>query len=236
MIYFQIKEEVKKMELNRKHYSRLRLIMQTRYYEELVDAIDLELFHWKLVETNISTEARVFRPGVVLSDLGRQQLAAFSAKVKEERSPHHVLGSKLATYLRLENKRFTYENIEFSHIRGIDGGRIIVRPDVFSIVPTYNKSTIAPMVHEIKVSRSDFLVDIKKPEKRSTYSAVAEKVYYVAPKGMIKPEEIPLGYGFMEYEADLDRFETVIKAKKHKIEMNEEFYLNLVVKGYQRKE
>lgn len=220
------------MELTRKHHSRMRMIMQMRYYEELTDAIDLELFHWKLIETNTSPEARSFRPGVVLSDLGRQKLAEFSAKVKVERSPHHELGAALASHLRKELKRFTYENIEFSHIRNAQGGKISVRPDVFSILPTYNKDNIAPMVHEIKVSRSDFLTDIKKPEKRGTYSLIAEKVYYVAPAGMLKPEEIPVGYGFMEYDKEREQFTTIIKPKKKKIIMEEQFFLNLIVKGY----
>jgi len=218
------------MELNRKHYARLRLIMTSSYYQELKDSIDLELYSMDLIKVN--SGGTTWRSVVELTEKGRKSLAEFVARIKKERSPHHELAARLAEYLRINDSRFTYENIEFSNIRCEQGGKICVRPDVFSIKPTYNKKNLSPMVHEIKVSRSDFLTDIKKPEKRGTYYLIAEKVFYVAPKGMIKQEEIPEGFGFIEYDQEKNRFETIIKAKKHKINMDDEYYLNLIVKGY----
>lgn len=217
------------MELNRKHYARLRLIMTSNYYQELKDSIDLELYSMDLIKVN--SGGTTWRSVVELTEKGRKSLAEFVTKVKEERSPHHELGSKLAEYLKTTENRFTYENIEFGINTGL-GGKICVRPDVFSIIPTYNKKKLLPIVHEIKVSRSDFLTDIKKPEKRGTYYLIAEKVFYVAPMGMLKADEIPEGFGFMEYDKEKDKFITVIKPKKHKIEMTDEYFLNLIVKGY----
>ena len=49
---------------------------------------------------------------------------------------------------------------------------------------------------EIKISRSDFLVDSKK-KKHSAHESGANYFYYVCPKGMINPSEIEKKYGLI---------------------------------------
>ncbi len=51
---------------------------------------------------------------------------------------------------------------------------------------------------EIKTSRSDFLVEIKKPTKRRCALLVSNYFYFIAPKGMLKIEEIPAECGLIE--------------------------------------
>lgn len=51
---------------------------------------------------------------------------------------------------------------------------------------------------EIKISRSDFLSEVKKPSKRRQAMAFSNKFYFVAPAGLLKPEEIPCDSGLME--------------------------------------
>jgi hypothetical protein len=53
---------------------------------------------------------------------------------------------------------------------------------------------------EVKVTRADFRRDTD--EKRAAWFAVADRFAYVAPVGMIKPEELPQGTGLMEYNPD----------------------------------
>lgn len=53
---------------------------------------------------------------------------------------------------------------------------------------------------EVKVSRADFKRDTD--EKRAAWFAVADRFAYVAPVGMIKPEELPEGCGLMEFDGD----------------------------------
>lgn len=238
------------MNITRKHYARLRQILLGYYHRDLKDAIDMELYAWKLISTtqdavadltvlgrngNRRTVSAPQSGNLFITDLGREKLADYTLKVKEERSPHHELASRLAVYLRKKDKRFTYENIEFSRIKNSQAQMFCVRPDVFSIVPTYNIKNLSPVVHEIKISRSDFFADINKPEKREGYGLIAEKVYYVAPSGMIREEEIPEGCGFLEYDEVKDDFKLVRKAKKNRIEMPTEFFLNLIIKGYGKK-
>lgn len=61
---------------------------------------------------------------------------------------------------------------------------------------------------EIKISRSDFLVDAKKEKHKSVDGA--NYFYYVCPTGMIKKEEIDKRYGLI-YTDDQDGWLEVIK-------------------------
>lgn len=53
-------------------------------------------------------------------------------------------------------------------------------------------------IFEIKVSRSDFLSELKKPRKRINAMELANDFYFAAPVGIIKEEEIPEGCGLVE--------------------------------------
>lgn len=54
------------------------------------------------------------------------------------------------------------------------------------------------LAFEIKVSRSDFLAELKQPEKRRLALHYSHEFYFVAPAGMIKPEELPVEAGLLE--------------------------------------
>ena len=51
---------------------------------------------------------------------------------------------------------------------------------------------------EVKVSRSDFLGDKKKCFRRHEESGMGDHRYFAAPKGLLKPEEMPDGWGLLE--------------------------------------
>lgn len=53
-----------------------------------------------------------------------------------------------------------------------------------------------------KVSRSDFQADIAKPSKRAGYAVIGEKFYYVAPEGLLRPEEMPDGADLLVARGD----------------------------------
>lgn len=52
--------------------------------------------------------------------------------------------------------------------------------------------------YEIKVSRSDWLSELKKPLKRRLGMAISNQFWFVAPAGIIKPEEVPPMCGLIE--------------------------------------
>ena len=78
-------------------------------------------------------------------------------------------------------------------------------PDVFSIRHSSVEAYLEPVVHEIKVHRSDLLGDLKKPAKRAAYLGMAGACWYVLgedAKGrpIGAPDEIPPECGVMLVE------------------------------------
>lgn len=78
-------------------------------------------------------------------------------------------------------------------------------PDVFSIRHSSVEAYLEPVVHEIKVHRSDLLGDLKKPAKRAAYLGMAGACWYVLgedAKGrpIGAPDEIPAECGVMLVE------------------------------------
>jgi hypothetical protein len=70
------------------------------------------------------------------------------------------------------------------------------RIDAFamSLYPSRNFERVA---YEVKVSHGDFVREIVAPEKREMAMSLSNRFYYVAPKGVIAPEEIPEGCGLL---------------------------------------
>ena len=64
-------------------------------------------------------------------------------------------------------------------------------PDVYSIRHTTREDLALPLVHEIKVRRADVLADLRQPDKRAAYLALASQCWYVLKAGIAEPEEIP---------------------------------------------
>ncbi len=78
-------------------------------------------------------------------------------------------------------------------------------PDVFSIRHSSVEAYLEPVVHEIKVNRSDLLGDLKKPAKRAAYLGMAGACWYVLgedAKGrpIGAPDEVPPECGVMLME------------------------------------
>ncbi len=51
---------------------------------------------------------------------------------------------------------------------------------------------------EVKTSRSDFLVDRKKAFRKEPSLGLGNFRWYATPPGLVKPEEMPLGWGLLE--------------------------------------
>lgn len=83
----------------------------------------------------------------------------------------------------------------------------IARPDVFSVRNTSVEDYLAPVVHEIKVRRSDLLSDLRKPAKRAAYLDLGSECWYVLGRdgkgrAIGEADEIPLTCGVMVAEGD----------------------------------
>lgn len=212
--------------LSRKHYSRLRYFWQGRGQgvTSLADTVDLDLVAAELI-------VRIERPfgGAYFSitPAGEKELAVEKEREIERRRPHHDLAGRLAAWLR-DQGRVTWENIELMTTM-VDGQRQAIRPDVFSMAATYDEKRINPCVHEVKISRADFLADIAKPEKRAGYAKVAEVTYYAAPAGMIDANEVPAECGLV-VEIEIGSFKIMKRPKKKRVELSTHHFMNLILK------
>ena len=88
---------------------------------------------------------------------------------------------------------------------------------------------------EVKVSRADWLRELKQPEKRTAGMRRSERFYFVAPHGLIKQEEIPPGCGLIDVKAD--RLITTVRApKRPPVEFERGFIAMILRRQYRRDE
>jgi len=83
------------------------------------------------------------------------------------------------------------------------------RIDAFHIDDTPSKG-LRRTAYEIKVSRSDFLAEVRNPVKRRFAVSMSNEFYFIAPPGIIGIEEVPLECGLIE--VDGNDWEYVVKA------------------------
>jgi len=69
------------------------------------------------------------------------------------------------------------------------------------------------IAYEIKISRADFLKELKSPEKRQWAIEISHQFYFVAPQNLIKTEEVPAGCGLLEVVEDI--LVVTLKAPMH---------------------
>lgn len=76
------------------------------------------------------------------------------------------------------------------------------------------KAMCRSVVVECKASRADFLTDAKKPFRTNPEEGLGCERFYLAPPGMIAPDELPKDWGLLEYSRKQVR--VVVKASRRK--------------------
>ena len=178
--------------------SRLRWYFQHKHSgggNTLADPTDLELSTTGMIQRVLLS----FGNTVVyaITPKGEAMLAALRDHARAQRAPHHQLGAHLAQWLAAQG-RMTWEDTTFDVV--LQSGPATARPDVLSSLITLNPDRWDPQVHEIKVSRADFLSDVRDPSKREAYFRLAPKVFYATPAGLLKKSDIPVECGWVEQD------------------------------------
>ncbi len=103
------------------------------------------------------------------------------------------------TILKLLKERHAVDHVYVEELRGGSGygGDNERRMDAWAMHHHPSKGN-KRTAYEVKVSRSDFLRDIKDPLKHRPALRFSNEFFFVAPAGMIKAEELPLYAGLME--------------------------------------
>lgn len=79
-------------------------------------------------------------------------------------------------------------------------------------------------VYEVKVARSDFVLELKRPEKRQLGMDCSTYFWFATPVGLMRPEEVPEGCGLVEFGVQRGRqggrymANVIVEAPKRRIE------------------
>ncbi len=161
------------------------------------DALELDLLAGGLLERHFDADGReTLRP----TDAGLQLLAASRRRAQAALGAHEALVAVVAREMQRAG-RIVWRRLSLrAPLDGPDGATrwAVAMPDVFSIRHTTVEALVAPVVHEIKVSRADLLADLKRPDKGRAYRALAGECWYVVREGLCDEAEVPGEYGLMQ--------------------------------------
>lgn len=193
--------------LGRTHARRLREIYRSAGWP-CQDMVEIELLAGGMLE-------RVAGPAghetLRVSNAGVAWLAATLAVNRSTLSAHEALVERVACEMvRAGRIAWRTLSLRAQLPPAAEGEKVrwcMVRPDVFSIRNTTVETYLEPIVHEIKVKRSDLLGDLRRPDKRGAYLDLGGECWYVLgcdAKGrpIGAADEIPAECGVMQLEND----------------------------------
>ena len=145
-----------------------------------------------------ASAARFGHETLRVSDAGIAVLAETLAKNRGRRDAHELLVERVAREMTRAG-RLAWRGLA---VRARVGEQWqIAMPDVFSIRHTTVEAYLEPIVHEVKVQRSDLLADLRRATKREAYLQLGGECWYVVKDGIAEPDEIPLECGVLVADA-----------------------------------
>lgn len=117
---------------------------------------------------------------------------------------HDEIGDFIAARMRKRGYPMTWSNMRCAGSCEM--------PDVLAYRSQYNH-----IVFEVKTSRSDFLVDKKKPWRQTPEAGIGTQRVYVTPAGLLNPEkDIPFGWQLWEVHHQKSR--SIVKIIKGEVQ------------------
>jgi hypothetical protein len=110
------------------------------------------------------------------------------------RLTRHITDGVCAHYAKRAEKGLCQVYRELPNTTGFDISRFI---DVY-VQFLYRMNSYRRIAYEVKISRGDFLSELRNPEKRVFALRVSEQYYFAAPTGLILPREVPEEAGLVE--------------------------------------
>lgn len=191
--------------LGRPHARRLREVYRSAGWP-CQDLLEIELLAAGLLHRVAGASGH---ETLRVSDAGVAYLAAALQRNRAALSRHEALVEQVACEM-VRAGRVTWRalSLRAQLPPGTEGAATrwcIARPDVFSIRNTSVHAYVDPIVHEIKVHRSDLLGDLRRPDKRAAYLDLGGECWYVLGcdargKAIGDASEIPVECGVMTVE------------------------------------
>ncbi len=186
--------------LGRAHLRRLKQYFRSAGWP-CHDGVDIDLLSAGLVERAAADSHGL--EALRVTDAGLRALQQYVLQTRSALDLHDALVARVAQSMVGEG-RVVFRGVSL-RARVAERWQM-TRPDVFSIRNTSHEAYLAPFIHEIKVRRADLLSDLKRPEKRAGYQAIAQQCYYVIAEGIAEPDEIPEDCGvIVARESRLER-------------------------------
>ncbi|CAN5915742.1 hypothetical protein BH11PSE13_BH11PSE13_20870 [soil metagenome] len=193
--------------LSRMHARRLREVYRSAGWP-CCDAIEVDLLAAGLLERMRSA---LGHETLRVTDRGIAHIAESLIVNRAALSAHEALVERVAREMTRAG-RIAWRNLSLrarlaGAVEGDPHRWCIARPDVFSIRNTSVEAYAQPIVHEIKVRRSDLLSDLKKPDKRAAYLDLGGECWYVLGcdargRAIGSADEIPVECGVLMLEDD----------------------------------
>ena len=172
------------------HRRRLREVYRSAGWP-CQDAIEVELLAAGLLE-------RLHQPSghetVRVTDAGIALMAETLQRNRARRDAHEELVERVAREMTRAG-RLAWRGLSLR--AKVGDAWAMAMPDVFSVRHTSVEAYLAPVVHEIKVRRSDLLSDLRSPTKRAAYLQLSSECWYVIRSGIAQVDEIPLDCGVL---------------------------------------
>ncbi len=188
--------------LGRAHARRLREIYRSAGWP-CQDLLEIELMAAGLLQRITSPEGHI---SLRVSDSGIAHLADTLQRNRSSLSKHEALVERVAREM-VRAGRVTWRGLalraQLPPTEEAGPARwCMAKPDVFSIRNTSVQEYVDPIVHEIKVHRSDLLGDLRRPEKRAAYLDLGGECWYVLGcdakgKPIASADEVPAECGVM---------------------------------------
>lgn len=192
------------------HRRRLREVYRSAGWP-CQDLLEVELLALGLLE-------RVRQPSghetVRVTDTGIALLAETLQRNRARRDAHEQLVERVARAMTREG-RLAWRGLSLR--AKVGEAWAMAMPDVYSVRHTTVEAYLAPIVHEVKVHRSDLLSDLRSPNKRAAYLQLSSECWYVIRAGIAQPDEIPPECGVLV--ASDTELEVVRPAPKRAMQM-----------------
>jgi hypothetical protein len=182
-------------ELSTAHRRRLREVWRSAGWP-CQDMLEVELLDLGLLQRLRDGDGR---ETLRVTDAGVRVLAATLQKNRAARDAHEALVERVARQM-LRAGRIVWRGLSLrAHVVAGDDTATwaMAMPDVYSIRHTTVEAYLEPAVHEIKVTRTDLLSDLRHEAKRAAYLALSSQSWYVIRQGIAQPQEIPPEFGVL---------------------------------------
>ncbi len=213
------------------HSRRLREIWRSAGWP-CQDLIEVELLAAGLLE-------RIRQPSghetLRVTDAGVAHLAETLQRNRARRDAHEDLVERVAREMTRAG-RIAWRGLSLR--AKVEDAWAMAMPDVFSIRHTTVEAYLEPIVHEVKVHRSDLLSDLRREAKRAAYLQLSSECWYVIAHGIAQPEEIPPEFGVMAAQGA--QLEVLRPAPKRPMQMSLPLWMALAratpVEGWRSEE